>query len=149
MMCVVGGKLAEGINFSDHLGRCGLSLPFRPWALQHCDVMLQRVERHQHRVNRMMTDHVLSVAQSACRSSTDSSNGICVPLPMVVMILAWHQPQQRIRLAMLHDGLPLRHLIHVSSHLPATAPQWSRLVCSAVLGSLSRPATSAPVALTG
>ena len=104
MMCVVGGKLAEGINFSDHLGRCGLSLPFRPWALQHCDVMLQRVERHQYQVNRMMTEHVLSVAQSACRSSTGSSHGICVPLPMVVMILAWHQPQERIRLAMLHDA---------------------------------------------
>lgn len=73
LSCVVGGKLSEGINFKDHLGRCVVVLGL-PFPNARDPVLMQRLAHIKHKLKEAGPQN----ADSSAASSSDYYENLCM-----------------------------------------------------------------------
>lgn len=73
LSCVVGGKLSEGINFKDHLGRCVIVLGL-PFPNARDPVLMERLAHINHKANQAGVQQ----AELMAASSSDYYENLCM-----------------------------------------------------------------------
>lgn len=108
LLCIIGGKMSEGINFSDDMGRCVLvvGLPYpNPHSLEVKE-KIKYLER-EHQGSSMMTKKGMEYLENICMKSVNQSIGRAIrhKLDYATIILAdsrWSLQQGGSRKAPVH-----------------------------------------------